>query len=59
MKAYIITSGAIFALITVLHIARLVTEPMNILREPIFVVLTVLGAVLSIWAFAILLRVNN
>jgi hypothetical protein len=43
MRLYIITSGLIFALITVAHIARLATEPMNLLHEPIFVVLTILG----------------
>jgi hypothetical protein len=59
MKAYIITSGAIFALITVAHIARLATETTHVLREPIFLVLTLLAAALSIWAFVVLRRVSS
>jgi hypothetical protein len=59
MKAYIITSGAIFALITVAHIARLATETSHVLREPIFLVLTILAAALSIWAFVVLRRVSS
>jgi hypothetical protein len=59
MKAYIITSGAIFALITVAHIARLATETTHVLREPIFLILTLLAAALSIWAFVVLRRVSN
>ena len=59
MKAYIITSGAIFALITVAHIARLATETTHVLREPIFLLLTLLAAALSIWAFVVLRRVSS
>ena len=59
MKAYIITSGAIFALITVAHIARLAVETTHVLREPIFLLLTLLAAALSIWAFVVLRRVSN
>jgi hypothetical protein len=59
VRAYIITTGVVFALITVAHIARLATEPMHVLREPVFLTLTVLAAALSIWAFVVLRRVNN
>ena len=59
MKAYIITSGLIFLLITVAHIARLATETTHVLREPIFLLLTILAAALSIWAFMVLRRVSS
>lgn len=58
MKAYIITSGAIFALITIAHIAHIAMET-HVLREPFFLVLTLLAAALSIWAFVVLRRVSN
>lgn len=58
MRAYIITTGAIFALITIAHIARLATES-HVLREPIFLLLTILAAALSVWAFVILRRVRS
>ena len=58
MKAYIITSGAIFALITIAHIAHIAMEA-HVLREPFFLLLTLLAAALSIWAFVVLRRVSN
>ena len=58
MKAYVITSGAIFALITIAHIAHMAMET-HVLREPFFLVLTLLAAALSIWAFVVLRRVSN
>ena len=58
MKAYIITSGAIFALITIAHIAHIAMET-HVLREPFFLILTLLAAALSIWAFVVLRRVSN
>lgn len=58
MKAYIVTSGAIFALITIAHIAHIAMET-HVLREPFFVLLTLLAAALSIWAFLVLRRVSN
>jgi hypothetical protein len=59
MKLYIITSGCIFALIAIAHIARIATESTNILREPLFLILTLLAAAVSIWAFVVLRRVSN
>jgi len=58
MKAYIITSGAIFALITIAHIAHIAMET-HVLREPFFLLLTLLAAALSIWAFVVLRRVGS
>jgi hypothetical protein len=59
MKAYIITTGIVFALITIAHIARMATESTHVLREPIFLALTLLAAGLSVWAFVVLRRVSN
>lgn len=58
MKAYIITSGAIFALITIAHIAHIAMET-HVLREPFFLLLTLLAAALSVWAFVVLRRVSS
>ena len=59
MKLYIITSGSVFALIAVAHIARMATESTHVLREPLFLVLTLIAAGLSIWAFVVLRRVSS
>lgn len=53
MKAYLITTGSVFALIVASHIMRFITEG-GALREPFLWVLTFLAAGLSIWAFRLL-----
>ena len=55
MRVYVIVTGVIFALITIAHIAM----ETHVLREPFFLLLTLLAAALSIWAFAVLRRVSN
>ena len=53
MKAYLITTGTVFALIVVSHVLRFITEG-GALREPELWVLTFLAAGLSFWAFRLL-----
>jgi hypothetical protein len=50
MKAYLMTTGGVFALITLAHIWRMTAEP-SIAKEPWFVLLTVAAASLSVWAW--------
>ena len=59
MKAYIITSGLIFLLIAIAHVVRVAMESTRVLHEPIFLVLTILAAALSIWAFVVLRGVSR
>jgi hypothetical protein len=58
MRLYIITTGVIFALITIAHIGRMASES-HVLKEPLFVVLTLLSAALTIWSFVVLRRVSH
>ncbi|HET7249597.1 MAG TPA: hypothetical protein VFI79_07115 [Gemmatimonadales bacterium] len=53
MKAYLITTGSVFALIVASHIMRFITEG-GALREPFLWILTFLAAGLSVWAFRLL-----
>jgi hypothetical protein len=55
MQAFVITAGAIFGLITLVHVWRMVEEP-QLATEPWFLVLTGLSAVLSLWAFGVARR---
>jgi TRAP-type C4-dicarboxylate transport system permease small subunit len=50
VKAYVITTGAIFGLITVAHVLRVLTENLHLATEPVYVLLTVVSASLCIWA---------
>ncbi len=54
MKAYVITSGVIFALLAIAHIARILVENRHLVTEPVFVVITLISAGLSIWAWLVL-----
>lgn len=53
MRTYVMTTGVLFALITVAHIARMVTEHMSPMREPVYLALTLVSAGLSVWAFRV------
>jgi len=54
MKAYVITSGAIFGLVTLAHIWRFVAEGSRLASEPLFIILTLIAAALCLWAFRVL-----
>lgn len=57
MKVYLITTGTVFGLITLAHLLRIIAENHRLATEPWFVMLTILSAVLSVWAFRLVLRV--
>src|SRR5262249_34933488 len=50
MKAYIATTGLLFAAISVAHIWRIAEEGGRLAREPFFVVLTLVSVGLTLWA---------
>lgn len=56
MRAYIITTGIVFALLVVMHVWRVVAESHALVSDPHFLILTVVSGALSIWAFTLLLR---
>lgn len=51
MKAYILTSGAIFGLLTLAHIARIVVERRSLMNEPAYIAITLAAAAMAVWAF--------
>jgi hypothetical protein len=55
MKAYVMTTGAVFGLITLAHIWRVIEET-HLAREPWFILLTVATAALCLWAVRLLWR---
>jgi hypothetical protein len=55
MRPYVATTGVLFAAITVAHIWRAVEEGTGVAKDPLFIILTLAAAALSIWA-GILLR---
>jgi hypothetical protein len=58
MKAYVITSGAVFGLLTIAHIVRAIFEGVHVVANPIFVIITLISAGLCIWAVTTLRRLT-
>ena len=56
MKAYLIVTGVVFAMITAAHVWRVAAEGAALARNPLFLLLTAIAAGLSIWAWGLLWR---
>jgi hypothetical protein len=54
MKAYLITTGSVFALVTLAHVWRAISESTALARDPWFILLTAGTAGLSVWAWRLL-----
>jgi len=61
MKAYIVTTGVVFGLLTIAHLWRIAAEGLQLLTNPWWVGITVGAAALSFWAWRLfrLLRVSG
>ena len=55
MKAYLLTTGVIFALLTVVHAWRMFAEAGGPGRDPLFLLITLVAAAFTVWA-SVLLR---
>lgn len=58
MKAYLLTTGIAFGLILIAHAWRVVFESHELARDPGFIVLSLVAAGMSAWAFY-LVRANS
>jgi len=56
MKAYLITTGTLFGLVVVAHIWRLFEEGAHPMTELPFVLLTIVAAAMSAWAWTLFAR---
>lgn len=59
MKAYVITTGLIFGLIVIAHIARVVSEGPQLAKDPFYIVITLATAGLAAWAGQLLWTWNR
>jgi hypothetical protein len=50
MRAYIVTSGLLFALICAAHVARFVVEGSHVGRDPAFVLTSLIAVGMTAWA---------
>jgi hypothetical protein len=56
MRAYVLTTGILFALLTAAHVWRIVAESHRLATEPDFVIITLAAAGMSLWAFLLVRR---
>ena len=54
MKSYLITTGAVFGLVTLAHVWRFIEEGPHLLSEPWWVLLTLAAAAMCVWAVRLL-----
>ncbi|HET6702521.1 MAG TPA: hypothetical protein VFH14_11995 [Gemmatimonadaceae bacterium] len=54
MKAYVTTTGVIFALLTVVHVWRAIEEGPGLAAQPAFILATVVSAAFAMWAVRVL-----
>ena len=56
MKAYLTTTGAVFGIVTLAHLWRMIEEWPRLATDPWYVSLTLATAALCLWALRLLRR---
>jgi len=54
MKAYVMTTGTVFGLLTLAHVWRVLEEGLHLARDPFFLLITLAAAALPLWACRLL-----
>jgi hypothetical protein len=55
MKAYVMTTGAVFGLLTLVHLWRIIVEGWQLATDPFYVLITLAAASLCLWALRLLM----
>jgi hypothetical protein len=53
MKAYVTTTGAMFGLLVLVHVWRMIEEGPQIARDPWYWLITAIAAAFCVWAFRV------
>ena len=56
VRAYLLTTGILFGLLTIVHIWRVVAESASLARDPWYMLITALAAAFCVWALALFRR---
>ena len=54
MRAYVMTTGAVFGLLTLAHLLRIIVEGLHLATDPLYVLITVAAGGLCLWAWRLL-----
>lgn len=55
MKAYLVVTAVLFGLLAIIHLWRVIEESATLARDPWFLVITAIAALLCGWAVRLLL----
>jgi hypothetical protein len=55
MKLYLTLTAVVFALLTIMHVWRVVAESVALAKDPFFLLTTILSAALCVWATRLLI----
>jgi hypothetical protein len=56
MKTYVVTTGTLFGLLTVVHLWRIIGEEPQLATDPWYLLITATAAALAIWAWRLVRR---
>jgi hypothetical protein len=56
MRAYIVTTGILFGLVTLAHLLRMLYESRALATDPGYLLITAAAAALCVWACVLVLR---
>ena len=56
MRAYVVTTGILFGLVTLAHLLRMVYESRALATDPGYLLITAAAAALCVWACVLVLR---
>jgi hypothetical protein len=54
MRIYVMTTGALFGLVALVHLWRMIAERNSLATDPWFLLITLVAAGLSVWAWRLL-----
>jgi hypothetical protein len=56
MRAYVVTTGILFGLLTLAHLLRMLYESRALATDPGYLLITAASAVLCVWACVLMIR---
>jgi hypothetical protein len=54
MRTYVVTTGLVFGLLTLVHVWRVLEEGPHLARDPSYMLITLAAAALALWAWRLL-----
>ncbi len=56
MRAYLLTTGIVFGVLALVHVWRVIEERNSLAKDPWFLIITIVAAAFSFWAFRLYSR---